>query len=291
MESLLSVAFDNLSSKEIPRVRKGLRQIDGLLSQICLAKARSPSKRKSSALQDKSQLVLRQLHELSADPAFAEFFRIQDSFQWNIASQIISTLEALLSMISTSHTDIVILSALDVLQGVLLLHPPSRSLFNREPSMNLLLDLLDSANPPKIQSQAILVLVTALLDNPRNTRTFEEIDGLLCVTSVFKSRTSTKEVKMRTLEFLYFYLMPEVPVKMSSAPNTAVMGRNPGKEDHPPRHAHTYSQDSGGGMDIDIPSHTRAIDEKQAFLSKHLNNVSELVSDLRESSPFGAFMS
>ena len=37
METLLSLAFDNLSSFDGPKVRKGLRQVEGLLAQICLS--------------------------------------------------------------------------------------------------------------------------------------------------------------------------------------------------------------------------------------------------------------
>ena len=81
-----------------------------------------------------------------------------------------------MGMGSPSQTDILILSALDLLHGTLLLHPPSRCLFNREASMNLLLDLLDSSNPPKIQSQTLLVLVVTLLGFPQNTRAFEAMD-------------------------------------------------------------------------------------------------------------------
>lgn len=180
-------------------------------------------------------------------------------------------------MSSTSQTDLTIYGALDVLQGILLLHPPSRLLFSREIYMNQLLDLLDAANPPKVQSQAVLVLVTALLDTPQNSRTFEEIDGLLCVTSVFKSRSTVKEVKMRLLEFLYFYLMPERPKSSIASPPTRV-STDPSR---------TYSQDSGGGVEIYYDS-TRTTEDKQVLLSRHLHNVGELVSDLRESMPFGA---
>ena len=198
-----------------------------------------------------------------------------------VASRLIATLERLMGHHSASQTDIVILSTLDLLQGVLLLHPPSRTLFNREDYMNLLLDLLDASNPPKIQSQALLVLVTALLDCPRNTRTFELIDGLLTVTSLFKSRNTTKEVKMRTLEFLYFYLMPEAPPKESaSAPNTAVLQRSPSKREIISGHARTHSGEVE--RDDDEDQATKTTDEKQRLLGKHLNNVAELVADLQE---------
>ncbi len=157
--------------------------------------------------------------------------------------------------------------------------------------MNLLLDLLDSANPPKIQSHALLVLVVALLDHPRNTRTFEDVDGLLTVTSLFKSRSTSKDVKMKSLEFLYFYLMPETPATVTafSAPNTAVLQRSPSKLENPfAGHARTHSGD-GGGMDIDMDDgDTRTMLEKQEMLGEYLSNVAELVQDLQESAPFGA---
>jgi hypothetical protein len=195
-----------------------------------------------------------------------------------------------MGMGNPSQTDLLILSTLDLLQGILLLHPPSRSLFNREISMNILLDLLDSSNPPKIQSQAVLVLVTALLDCPRNTRTFEDIDGLLTVTSLFKSRSTPREVKMRTLEFLYFYLMPEAP-GLVSAPvaSTMVVQRSPDKLVDPfVAHARTHSGDSGGGgVEFGDLADTKSMDDKQLLLGRYLNNVAELVQDLRESAPFG----
>ena len=193
-----------------------------------------------------------------------------------------------MGMGNPSETDLLILAALELLQGVLLLHPPSKCLFSRETHMNLLLDLLDSSNPPRIQSQALLVLVAALLDCPRNTRTFEAIDGLLTVTSLFKSRSTTKEVKMRSLEFLYFYLMPEtgmLPMASASAPNTAILHRDLDKQVSPfAGHARTHS---GDVMDIDYEdTDMRTQNEKQQLLGQYLSNVSELVADLQDTAPF-----
>lgn len=206
-----------------------------------------------------------------------------------VASRLVSTLERLMGMGNPSQTDLLIVSTLELLQGILLLHPPSRCLFSREIYMNLLLDLLDPSNPPKIQSQALLVLVTALLDCPRNTRTFESIDGLLTVTSLFKSRSTSKEVKMRTLEFLYFYLMPEsAAISVASAPNTAVLQRSPSKLNNAfAGHARTHSGDSGGEMDVDEESGAKNVAEKERLLGRYLSNVAELVQDLEESAPFG----
>lgn len=87
MESLLLLSFDNVSSKDPSKIRKGLRQIEGLLAQICLAKAaaQSPSKRQTATAapvvnQDGAG---RKLSSLSEDLAFREFFKLQDNFEWN----------------------------------------------------------------------------------------------------------------------------------------------------------------------------------------------------------------
>src|SRR5204862_4370398 len=129
----------------------------------------------------------------------------------SVTLRLISCLEHLLGRGSNGANDLLVISTLDLIQGTLLLHPPSRSLFAREIYMNLLLDLLEPVNCPAIQTSTLLALVTALLDSPANTRTFEELDGLLTITSLFKLHATSREVKLKVVEFLYFYLMPETP--------------------------------------------------------------------------------
>jgi hypothetical protein len=174
------------------------------------------------------------------------------------------------------QNDILILSSLSNIQGLLLLHPPSRIIFGREVYMNLLLDLLDPYNCPAIQSQALLVLVTALLATPQNTRIFEHMDGLLTVTSLFKDEETTQNVKVKLLEFLYFYLMPEVPV---TSPK-----RSPSKLSNAfdRRNSPTTGEEGGGAA----RKHTRSQEEKQHMLGQYLSNVDALVEDLQESAPF-----
>src|SRR5271167_508194 len=93
-------------------------------------------------------------------------------------------------------------------------------------SPKLLLDLLSPPSCPAIQSSTLLLLVSTLLSCPANTRTFESLDGLLVVTSLFKSRSTSREIKLKLVEFLYFYLMPETPppriASSTSVTNTAV---------------------------------------------------------------------
>lgn len=142
--------------------------------------------------------------------------------------------------------------------------------------MNLLLDLLDPYNCPAIQSQALLVLVTALLATPQNTRTFEHMDGLLTVTSLFKDEETTQNVKVKLLEFLYFYLMPETP-----AP---ALQRSPSKLASAfDRRSSTANGDDGGGV---AKKNIRSQQDKQHLLGRYLSNVDALVEDLEESAPF-----
>lgn len=84
METLLAHSFDYLSSYEPSKVRKGLRQVEGLLAQICLSKAKSPSSdRRRSYLAADAQPAPKSLSDLRDDPAFREFFKLQEGFQWN----------------------------------------------------------------------------------------------------------------------------------------------------------------------------------------------------------------
>ncbi|KAK8147511.1 hypothetical protein G3M48_001520 [Beauveria asiatica] len=301
MENLLSLAFDNLSSYDGPKVRKGLRQVEGLLAQICLSSAaRDGSKPDQDATgmtgddsdndATTSPPRRKDLGRLSQDPAFREFFKLQEGFEWNVGLRLISTLDRLMAKGSDGQNDLLILSALDLLQGAMLLHPPSKGLFQREQNMNLLLDLLEPFNCPAIQSATLLTLVVALIEMPRNTRVFEGLDGLLTVTSLFKSRSTSREVKLKLVEFLYFYLMPETPSipradRRDSLPD--MLQRSPSK---------LASAFGGGGGDAAAAAHKRgrgevggtlSTSEKQQLLSRHLSNVEDLVKDLRTCAPFG----
>jgi hypothetical protein len=181
-----------------------------------------------------------------------------------------------LTIYADGQNDILILSSLSNIQGLLLLHPPSRIIFGREVYMNLLLDLLDPYNCPAIQSQALLVLVTALLATPQNTRTFEHMDGLLTVTSLFKDEETTQGVKVKLLEFLYFYLMPETPAANPQRSPSKLAGAFD-------QRSSTVNGDDEGGAS---KKNTKSQEEKQYMLGKYLNNVDALVEDLQESAPF-----
>jgi hypothetical protein len=149
MEFLLSMAFDNLSSYDSDKIGKGLRQVDGVLAQICLCSpaaddgtrpgsAGSQASSSTTSTSASSSPGTKSLTELSGDPAFREFFKLQEGFQWNVAMRLITTLDRLMGRgYSDGQNDLLILSSLDRIQGVLLLHPPSKALFCREQNMNV----------------------------------------------------------------------------------------------------------------------------------------------------------
>ncbi|KAL8889893.1 MAG: hypothetical protein Q9215_002875 [Flavoplaca cf. flavocitrina] len=280
MENLLSLSFDYLSSFDGVKIRKGLRQLEGLLAQICLSRATTAAeRRRSMAIDGVAKSRPKDLASLSEDPAFREFFKLQEGFEWNVAIRLISCLERLLGKGSNGQNDLLLVSTLDLLRGVLLIHPPSRSLFAREIYMNLLLDLLDPSSCPAVQSSAVLTLVTALLEQPSITRCFENLDGLLTVTSLFKNRGTSREVKLKLVEFLYFYLMPEIPYAGRDAANShGGLHRSPSKASR---------LGSGGPERRDCEEGTRTTNEKQSLLGRYLNNVEDLVEDLKETAPFG----
>lgn len=138
MEALLSLSFDNLSSYDQTKIRKGLRQVEGLLAQICLStSSKSADKRHSMIDPGKEPPPKKALHELGDDPAFREFFKLQDGFEWNVALRLVNCLDRLLGKSNDGQNDLLIIQTLDLIQGILLLHPSSRTLFSREVYMNV----------------------------------------------------------------------------------------------------------------------------------------------------------
>ena len=84
MESLLSLSFDYLSSHDGIKVRKGLRQLEGLLAQICLSRSSTPDRRSSIAVPNgNTKSSPKELSQLKDDPAFREYFKLQEGFEWN----------------------------------------------------------------------------------------------------------------------------------------------------------------------------------------------------------------
>lgn len=133
-------SFDYLSSSSPQKIRKGLRQVEGLLTQICMSKVEQPINKRHSMLalgSTSPQSSPKKLSDLQMDPAYREFFKLQQGFQWNVVLRLIGCLERLLGKESNGTNDLLVIQTLELIQGVLLLHPPSRDLFAREIYMNV----------------------------------------------------------------------------------------------------------------------------------------------------------
>ncbi|KAK9245057.1 cell division protein Cdc14 [Lipomyces tetrasporus] len=279
MEFLLASAFDQISSYDPTAIRRGLRHIEGLLAHLCRPYASvsspSPSKRDRSSSAGIDTRV-------ADDPAYLEFLRLQDGFEWNriVALRLVSCLERLLGQESNDQMTLLMLSTLDLLRGVLLIHPASRRVFAREVNMTILLDLLEpQSSPAAIQAATVNTLLCAVVEEWPNVRTFEALDGLASVCTLFTRKDTDKEVKLRILEFLFFYLVPE-PGATHQQQATS-------------KHASSSSADgsSGGSSGSGIQGHVvRTSQEKQRMLGKYLSNVDSLVNELRQSQPFGNLM-
>ncbi|ODV91284.1 hypothetical protein CANCADRAFT_122149 [Tortispora caseinolytica NRRL Y-17796] len=235
MEKLLVSAFDFLLSSDPGDIRRGLRHIEGMLVHLCRA-----SGKKNHAGQVN-------------DPALDMFVRLQANFEYNLAIRLITCLEGLLAKEPSSHIDSLCMSALQVLQGVLLLHPPSRRLFARKVNMTVLLDLLephDEKEDLELRQVTVTTILCAVAGQPENMRRLEELEGISILAALFTTKSSPKTLKVSVLEFLCYYLMPE----------TNQQPQQQHKEDD---------------------SHLRTPAEKEAILSAHIPNVNSITKEMK----------
>ncbi|KIM74986.1 hypothetical protein PILCRDRAFT_13927 [Piloderma croceum F 1598] len=135
--------------------------------------------------------------------------------------------------------------SLSIIQGVALNHDPSKHFLGRKYSLEVLLDLLltcrhlsspmplttTTINTPSstrsntptdatlipLSSTVLDTLLCILVDSSSALRVFEECNGVQAVVKLLKTAGAPREVRMKCLEFLYFYLMDESPSTSSNA--------------------------------------------------------------------------
>ncbi|KAK0230337.1 cell division control protein 14, SIN component-domain-containing protein [Armillaria fumosa] len=121
--------------------------------------------------------------------------------------------------------------SLSLIQGIIMLHPASKTYLGRKYPVEILIDLLltsrhapcpsdpkPSCSIPKTrESQAPLssivmdALLCVLVDSSAALRSFEECNGVQAIVKILKRAATPREVRMKCLEFLYFYLLDESP--------------------------------------------------------------------------------
>lgn len=232
MESKLFNHIRDLESREPTRVRRAMVQTEELLMDL------------------HTDATLR--HNKSKE--LAEFINLQDNFALNLTGRLVNMLDMLLksarSEDSSSISDAV--AALRLVQGLCLVHRPSRLVFKNRKLLKILIDCLRH-EVAEIQTAVIGTLVSVMVRQVEIIRLFEELGGIAVVCEIFKNRLTPKQVKLSILEFLFFYLIPETKRR---------------------------------GAQRAIPRKTT--EEKQKVLGKYLSNVDGLVRELELSRPFGS---
>lgn len=271
MESTLLTIFDELDSADAAAVSTGLNRLDQLLADICLPSQLDgnnttrtvQSSVRSTATAGGSKATrkhtTKNISILLNDPAYVEILALQDSFQYNVASRVMACLARLANPTPEGKEEQLIF-ALDLLQGLFLLHHPSRSILAIESNMRVLVGLLAPALDSNLHIAVINTLVSGMVREVASIRRFELVGGLAVICELFKLRDTTKDVKLRILEFLFFYLVPETQQR---APAAAVATK---------------------GQDLLV---RRTTEDKATFLRKYLSNVDGLVNELHTSRPFG----
>ncbi|KAJ4472911.1 cell division control protein 14, SIN component-domain-containing protein [Lentinula edodes] len=138
--------------------------------------------------------------------------------------------------------------SLSIVQGVALNHPRSKRWLGKIKSLEILVDLLlasrhvpssiDSpassstsskrgVTPPSLTSAILDTMLCILVDSTPALRAFEECNGVQAIVKILKRAGSPREVRMKCLEFLYFYLLdetkPSIPTtSMSTGGSTLI---------------------------------------------------------------------
>lgn len=130
---------------------------------------------------------------------------------------------------------------------------------------------------PALQIAGISTLVSSMVHEPRTIRMFELCDGVATMCKLFKPKETPKNVKLRILEFLFFYLIPET--KRSTATSAV------------PAAAAATGGDAGtANCRMEMLTglkQKKTTYEKSKALRKWLGNVDGLIAELESSKPFG----
>ncbi|OBZ70071.1 hypothetical protein A0H81_09582 [Grifola frondosa] len=145
-----------------------------------------------------------------------------------------------------------LIQAMSIIQGVALIHKSSKQFLGRRYALEVLLDLffvsrhvpfkpLSSSAPTSPKSggcdsqsrnssviplaSAILdTLLCILVDSSAALRVLEELNGVQVVVKILKRAGTPREVRMKCLEFLYFYLLDETALSPDSSDHSPNAG-------------------------------------------------------------------
>ncbi|BEI88795.1 uncharacterized protein CcaverHIS019_0201570 [Cutaneotrichosporon cavernicola] len=106
--------------------------------------------------------------------------------------------------------------AVNILQGLCLLSKSCKATAGQMWAMEMFIDLvmlLRSQLSPEGKKTTVYLLLDLLfcilIDAPNNARMFEDLNGLEAVSRVLRGGSVERDVKIKAMEFLHFYLQPE----------------------------------------------------------------------------------
>ncbi|KAG6854468.1 hypothetical protein C0991_006547 [Blastosporella zonata] len=208
-----------------------------------LSSARSSSEAKSRALHRiERHLAEACISQDSSEDPFC-FNALQYTFECNVPMRLLawisvstSTLEVLTNKglmdsereLQASKLSDQLALSLSLIQGVSLNHTASKSYLGRKYPLEVLIDLLlasrhlsatpsssgdtpSSPQTPPLSSVILDTLLCVLVDAPAALRAFEDVNGTQAIVKILKRAGTPREVRMKCLEFLYFYLLDENP--------------------------------------------------------------------------------
>ncbi|CAD1808865.1 Cell division control protein 14, SIN component family protein [Candida parapsilosis] len=208
MEKEVSFVLEGLENSTLVTASPGLKQLENLLQKLL------------------PEIEQFQNNGIVA-PRLRELINLQDNFAYNITVCLVRIYEK-----DLHKDDTLLLNRL--LQGLLLLHPSSKNIFNRDRNMRLILDLLDDYNKDlEITISVITTLIHVLLKNYENYRSFERNRGCLKLIRHLKldstdvipvddvpQSSSVKRnggayslqqhLNFKVIEFLMFYMSEEI---------------------------------------------------------------------------------
>nr|XP_018260048.1 uncharacterized protein I303_06965 [Kwoniella dejecticola CBS 10117]OBR82206.1 hypothetical protein I303_06965 [Kwoniella dejecticola CBS 10117] len=212
------------AAAETMRRERSDEGLDNWLSD--LRSLRSSSRRRLSALKNAERYLL----ETCIDQSHLS---MQDLLSKQVHNVLLSLLTRHTTTLSqrSSHTslpardevafslipEIEVISS--ILQGLCCISRKCKETMGEGWVMEMFIDLLlllrsqppidESANSKAIAYIILEMLFCVLVDSPNNARTYEKLGGLEAVVRVLKGTGVTKDVRMKCIEFLYFYLLPE----------------------------------------------------------------------------------
>ncbi|TKA51587.1 hypothetical protein B0A53_05268 [Rhodotorula sp. CCFEE 5036] len=222
-----------------------LDAIDDLLS------VRSSPARQTAALASLEAVVARLAVDPAAPPLADAFLRWQDSPSRNVAATLLEWLGRLVVRNDLSAESLCVLllhrpsqhffarkATHEILLALLELARPNNPntplLGTPKPQPSPVLFPPTPAASPSLPSEAysapaqaelptqlalavLDTLLCGLVDHPKNMRTFESVGGLGAIVRVLKDKSVSQAVRIKVIEMLFFYLMPEATPSASSS--------------------------------------------------------------------------